>query len=252
MKSKLQSLKFKREYIVFAMFLLLSVFTSPLFAQITVSNKTTPSEIDKCGETRLFEFTVSNTSNASITGTLLLDLPTGAYYELGTIAGGPTVADVSNQNQPTFDLTVGPVSSVTVSFNAGVYYGFNLMGGFNYTFDGTSMAAPVTISQLNTPNLIISNTTNNPITANVGDVITRDITILQNSAPSNQLSSFTFQDSHTASIDVQNIEILVGGAVITGGTFDYATSSFTLDGAAIDLATGTSYRNCYRSLYSPY
>lgn len=237
------------------LFLLFSLWATSIQAQV-VQAITTPTQIDKCGESALFQLRVANTTGGEITSTLLLNLPAGAWYEPGSITGDvvtPVVNDVSNLNQPVFDLTVADGQSVIIGFNAHVTCDFDITGEFDYEFNGESLSTPVTISQLNAPNLLITDVTPSSTEQNVGATFTREITIEQNSAVSNQLSSFTFQDEHAASIDVIAIEVLdgPGGNVISAGTFDSANSTLTFNSTDIQSATGGSdeYFNSGEQIY---
>lgn len=237
------------------LFLLFSFLTTAIHAQV-IQEVITPTQIDKCGESRLFQFKIGNNTGADISSTLLLDLPPGAYYTPGSITGDiltPTVNDISNLNKPIFDIDLANDEVVIIGFNAHVTCDFDITGVFDYVFNGESLSTPVTVSQLNTPNLLISNVTPSSTEQYVGATFTREITIEQNSAVSNQLSSFTFQDEHNTSVNVIAIEVLdgPGGNVISAGTFDSANSTLTFDAADIQSATGGSdgYFNSGETIY---
>jgi gliding motility-associated-like protein len=144
-----------------------------------------------CGDRAEVSIDVRNITTSSVTGNeVKLDLPTGIWYEKGSVSGtGVSEKTVTNLNEPTFslpDLAVTKSSTFTIKIHADCdLEGFLTGGGVasieataSYTGGKTShKSLPLTIHQ---PSVNVSNITNQFYSGGLGDQFIRIITISNN------------------------------------------------------------------------
>jgi uncharacterized protein (TIGR02145 family)/uncharacterized repeat protein (TIGR01451 family) len=179
-------------------------------AQIMVNATGKPASLVICGTDGTFTLQIANTTGVTMTGaTLALDLPPGARYSAGS-AVGATELNISNLNQPTFNLPdILNNTAHTVSFNAGLVCGYTNTENFIYTVtynnsDYTGYDTP--LQNFYYPEPVITNITNASAVIPVNTTVTRDITIQQQGMNSG-MDTLWLLDQHTSDIQVISTNI---------------------------------------------
>jgi gliding motility-associated-like protein/uncharacterized repeat protein (TIGR01451 family) len=178
---------------------------------ITVS-ATVPSQMTICGDAKLFTITIYNPSPFLLTGVGLSSvLPTGIQLVPGSLTGA-TYTSFFGGNILATVPNIPTLTSLTITFMAKAQCNvlqFISGGGvikdhvtINYTANNISTYDDVYTSTylIRAPNITITTITNQSHIANIGDVFTRCITIVNGGL--GELSAFTFTDIHASGIQI--------------------------------------------------
>ncbi len=194
----------QRHLVLFATALFL-LFCSAIFAQnITYQN---PPEFFSCDQAS-FDFTVQNTTGATLTGvsvtvnfTTTLGTPCGIEYVTGSVTGGVAEGNLTNLAAPQFllpNLAAGASQSFSVLASANcqtaacVDNAEVFVNNITLNWNGGSTSVTTNPYVIDRALLIITNVTSTVMGGTRGDVLHRKITI-RNTRPA-ALSSFTFRD----------------------------------------------------------
>ncbi|HTX87397.1 MAG TPA: PKD-like domain-containing protein [Bacteroidales bacterium] len=169
-----------------------------------------PSSLVVCYLDGTFSLQIANTTGNTMSGaTLLLDLPSGARYSPGSVAGA-TENNISNLNQPVFDLPDIPNNTAAVvSYNASLSCGYTNTENFNYIVTYNLMqysGYDTPLQNYYYPEPVITNITNSSAVIPVNSTVTRDITIEQQGLNST-LDTLILYDEHTSDIDVISVSL---------------------------------------------
>lgn len=249
-------------YIVFALFILPKV-SAQTIGNILQINSTTPSGLNVCFNEDTIKVLLENPSPFTLKNVnLAVTMPAGLDYEIGSVTGANEVI-TSPQNTPVFSLDsiipgydtltliIKPSCNIVPFLDLGgiprirvrVDYTAN---SFNY-YD-TAISNPFIISS---PNLSITQVTNQTYSGNVGDTYQRCITIINGG--SGALSSFTLTNTHGTGIDITNVSngswTSVGNketVILSGANFTSIGDGDTLfeNGETIIICEDVEITNC--------
>lgn len=198
-----------------------------VFSQNVIITQTSPQGFTVCNSSN---FTVSITNNepaALASLSAKIELPTGANYLAGTVAGQANELNISNLNQPVFNLANLPAGA-TKQFTIAVEAGCPLVQAID---SGQKFSNKISLAWggggsknftsqdyiIETPLLFVTATTGLTLFGKLGDMVTRSISIRNNRNGS--LTSFTILDSHPAggfSVSAN------AGTVLTNTATDFA------------------------------
>ncbi len=160
-------------------------------------------------DSALFELTLTNTStDNAINVTLNLQFPDFVSYLPGSVVNA-TESNISNLNAPVFEVTdMVPSEVVDIQFFAKaeceLIEAINNMQLFANTiqvdYDNGSNTITTTPYLIETPLLVMTNSTGLIQNGQQGDMLTRSFTITNSRL--GPLSSFTFRDSHGGGIEI--------------------------------------------------
>ncbi|MGQ3131441.1 MAG: hypothetical protein ACT6RE_05585, partial [Flavobacteriales bacterium] len=205
------------------LFFSLAFGTEALRAQqnLLVINSSVGTNLTVCLNQIPFQLQVENPSPFNILNdTVTMTLPTGVYYQPGSIAGGIEV-DISDLQQPVFQIpNINSLSShnFSVTLEAGceirdfLSSGGQLVNTVLFEFDATNgigVATPGSqtlnsaVYSVSIPSLALTTVTNQSYNASVGDVFSRCITIVNGG--NGALDEFYFKDEHGAGISINAV-----------------------------------------------
>lgn len=206
-------------------------------AQDAIITITNPLGVNVCDVSETVQIDVLNTSGGNLTGiTIGIVLPTGITYEASTVANinGYSVAEqsitnlssivLSSNNIPTDSLmsftinVLADMSAITFQKSGGV---FRNNVTLNYSTGSVNQ-------QSNAYNLfypVLSITSINPSSQSVnsGDVVTRDVTIVNGG--NGRVSAFTLDDIYGTGLDLQSVN--VGSLNATHDTISLSGTDFS-------------------------
>ena len=178
-------------------------------------SSTVPSQISVCGAPKLFTVNIYNPSPFIIKNdTALITMPTGIAYVAGSITGGTFINNFGGILKvvlPNIPALTGMDLSFTATAQCPVIayiagggitknnIRVNYTANNNHTYD-VSTSPLFLIKQ---PFLTITTITNQSHIANIGDVFTRCITIVN--AGTGELSDFSLTDIHGAGIQITSV-----------------------------------------------
>ncbi|MBL0913685.1 MAG: gliding motility-associated C-terminal domain-containing protein [Bacteroidia bacterium] len=205
------------------LFFSLAFGTEALRAQqnLLVINSSVGTNLTVCLNQIPFQLQVENPSPFNILNdTVTMTLPTGVYYQPGSIAGGIEV-DISDLQNPVFripDMNSLSSHNFSVTLEAGcgirdfLSSGGQLVNTVLFEFDasnGIGVATPGSqtlnsaVYSVSIPSLALTTVTNQSYNASVGDVFTRCITIVNGG--NGALDEFYFKDEHGVGISINAV-----------------------------------------------
>ncbi len=214
-----------------------------LFGQVSISvDGVSVDEIQPGGAPVFMRIKITNTTASTISDSLLLDLPSGIWYEKETMvknAGDGTLGghNISDLNQPKFFVELAGTKSIVLDFKVKANCNFSASNPFVFTYSGVSTTEYYM-------NAIISYIAVSNIAAVSGYSQTsfdRDFTISQGN--SNAIVNQLFvKDTYGVGMSVDTMVVLdASNNPVAGGSYNAVTGIFTIDSTALYNATGYKY-----------
>ncbi|MBI1224755.1 MAG: T9SS type B sorting domain-containing protein [Bacteroidetes bacterium] len=178
-----------------------------------------PAEFFSCDQAN-FDFTVQNTTGATLTGvsvtidfTTTLGTPCGIEYVAGSVTGGLVEGNINNLSAPQFqlqNLAPGASQSFTLTATANCQTAACIdnaevfVNNITLNWNGGSTSLTTNPYVIDRALLIITNVSNTVMSGTRGDILHRKITI-RNTRPA-ALSNFTFKDVYQSGADITSVQ----------------------------------------------
>ncbi len=207
---------------VFTTFSVLFFWLSAVYSQINIQLDTTgvpniTNPMVVCGGDQAFSIQVTNVSTGSLSNIYITyDLPTGIYYSVGSLSGlGISEYNISNSNAPVFIIS-SLASATIISFTILASSNCNVLSvinntdslkakiGLAYTKGSSNYIEQYKSSSITVyePSLSMQ-VSNNSVTADIGDTISRTISIVNGGTGS--LQNFTFYLVKPSDVDLLSL-----------------------------------------------
>jgi len=207
-------------------------------SKVNITSKL-PSSIGICGASQKIEMDVRNITTGSVSGiSVTLTLPSGIYYEKGSVSGtGVTEKSTTNLQKPEFNLpnlTITGNSTFEVKVIADCdLTGFLTSGGIPTitavcTYTGGSVNHKSLPLSVNQPSINVSSITNQYISASLGELFVRKLTITNGGKGG--VKGFTVAQTFESGLKIVSVR---GGAITKAGlryTSSFDTSHIKLVG----------------------
>ncbi|MEM6964075.1 MAG: gliding motility-associated C-terminal domain-containing protein [Bacteroidota bacterium] len=212
------------------------LYAAAIFSQDIIIDYTPPNDLTVCNN-NAFTFSLTNISTDTLHDLQVTTaFPLGINYVQGTVSNG-TEQNINIPNAPIFsfgNILAGEAIEFTVTTQlhcalvAAINNGNLFTNTISATWDGGSSELTTQPYIIETPLLVITDTTNDVVEGAQGDVIIRSITI--ENTRLGALTNFTFTDNHDGGIAITSTNGTITNVTNTSWSIELGASDFALIG----------------------